>query len=107
MPQEPLVPERQSRYAWPGNEAKGRKTCGRGVKRTQMLAMGCSTRKPALWQGSPVCRRNGRILLANPILVLNDPIECSRKYRLSGHKIDESIEGKCLTLAKGNGGFFL
>ena len=26
----------------------------------QILAMGCSTRKPALWQGSPVCRRNGR-----------------------------------------------
>src|SRR5262249_50542348 len=49
-----------ARYSWPGNEAKGRKTCGRGVKRTQILAMGCSTRKPALWQGSPVCRRNGR-----------------------------------------------
>ena len=35
-----------------------RKTWGRGAKRTQMLAMGCSTRKPALWQGSPVCRIN-------------------------------------------------
>ena len=41
-----------------------------------------------------------------PVLVLNGPIECSRKYRLSRNKIDESIEGKSLTLAKQNGALF-
>jgi hypothetical protein len=52
--------EAQSEFLLAGQSYAGcRKTCGRGVKRTQILAMGCSTRKPALWQGSPVCRKNG------------------------------------------------
>src|SRR5262245_23793150 len=34
-----------------------------GVKRTQILGMGCSTLKLALGQGSLTCRFNGRILL--------------------------------------------
>jgi hypothetical protein len=42
-----------------------RKTCGRGVKRTQILGMGCSTPRLAPQQGYPYCRVNGRILLAN------------------------------------------
>ena len=31
-------------------DAECRKTCGRGVKRTQILGMGCSTPVLALWQ---------------------------------------------------------
>ena len=47
--------------------AECRKTRGKGVKRTQILAMGRSTPKLALWQGYAACRFNGRILLANPL----------------------------------------
>ena len=50
----------------PPDERGCRKTCGIGVKRTQILGMGCSTLKLDLWQGSLTCRRNGRILLVNP-----------------------------------------
>ena len=52
----------------PPDERGCRKTCGIGVKRTQILGMGCSTLKLDLQQGSPACRKNGRILLANPYL---------------------------------------
>ena len=37
---------------------------GQGAKRTQILAMGCSTPGLALWRGCLACRFNGRILLA-------------------------------------------
>jgi hypothetical protein len=49
----------------PPDERGCRKTYGIGVKRTQILGMGCSTLKLDLWQGSLTCRRNGRTLLAN------------------------------------------
>ena len=42
-----------------------------------------------------------------PVLVLNGPVECSKKYRLSGNKIVKAIEETSLTLAKRNGSFFL
>jgi hypothetical protein len=35
-----------------------RKTCGRGVKRTQILGMGYSTPRPTQWQESSACRKN-------------------------------------------------
>ena len=55
------------RHPWNMHAIEGhhRKTCGRGAKRTQILGMGCSTLRLALGQGSPACRKNGRILLAN------------------------------------------
>jgi hypothetical protein len=37
-----------------------RKTCGRGVKRTQILGMGYSTPRLTQWQESSACRFNGR-----------------------------------------------
>jgi hypothetical protein len=37
-----------------------RKTCGRGVTRTQIVGMGYSTRKRALRQRSSACLLNGR-----------------------------------------------
>jgi hypothetical protein len=46
----------------PPDERGCRKTYGIGVKRTQILGMGCSTLKLDLWQGSLTCRRNGRLL---------------------------------------------
>jgi hypothetical protein len=42
-----------------------RKTWGKGVKRTEIIIMDCSTPRLALWQGSLACRKNGRILLVN------------------------------------------
>ena len=36
------------------------KTWGKGVKRTEMIRMDCSTPGLALWQGSPARRFNGR-----------------------------------------------
>jgi hypothetical protein len=36
-----------------------RKTWGKGVKRTEIIIMDCSTPRLALWQGSPACRKNG------------------------------------------------
>jgi len=41
-----------------------RKTCGKGVKRPEIIIMACSTPRRALWQGSPACRKNGRLLTA-------------------------------------------
>ena len=49
----------------PPDERGCRKTYGIGVKRTQILGMGCSTLKLDLWQVSLTCRNNGRILLVN------------------------------------------
>jgi hypothetical protein len=46
-----------------------RKTCGRGVTRTQIVGMGYSTRKRALRQRSSACLLNGRILLVNPLVL--------------------------------------
>jgi hypothetical protein len=47
-----------------GQQSTGcRKTCGKGAKRTQILAMGCSTPGLALGQGSPGCRFNGRFFV--------------------------------------------
>jgi hypothetical protein len=37
-----------------------RKTCGRGVKRTQILGMGYSTPRPTQWKEFSACRINGR-----------------------------------------------
>src|SRR5207244_6357057 len=43
-----------------GQQSAGcRKTCGQGAKRTQILAMGCSTPGLALWRGCLACRVNG------------------------------------------------
>ena len=42
-----------------------RKTYGRRAKRTEIFGMGCSTPELAQRWGSPACRFNGRILLAN------------------------------------------
>src|SRR5262249_6363178 len=43
-----------------GQQSAGcRKTCGKGVKRTEIILMGCSTPRLALWQGSLACRTNG------------------------------------------------
>jgi hypothetical protein len=53
----------------PPDERGCRKTCGIGVKRTQILGMGCSTLTLDLWQGSLTCRRNGRFLVATHTMI--------------------------------------
>jgi hypothetical protein len=92
--------EAQSEFLLAGQSYAGcRKTCGRGVKRTQILAMGCSTRKPALWQGSPVCRKNGRILLANPLQSSRSTF--SRGSFLSFFAFQEGMLGTPISLLGG------
>ena len=46
------------------SDTECRKTCGRGVKRTQILAMGCSTPRIDLQWGFSFCALNGRFLVA-------------------------------------------
>ena len=53
--------------------AECRKTCGRGVKQTQILGMGSSTPRLALGQEAPACRRNGGTLLVNSGYGLTKP----------------------------------
>ena len=53
-----------------------RKTCGRGDKWTQILGIGYSIRRLALWQGSPGCPLNGRILLANQLQSSGSTFSC-------------------------------
>ena len=56
--------------------AECQKTCRRGAKRTQILAMGCSTPKLDMWRGCLACPENGRILLANVLQSSSRTFSC-------------------------------
>src|SRR4030095_13786210 len=83
-----------------GQQSTGcRKTCGKGAKRTQILAMGCSTPGLALGQGSPGCRFNGGILLAN--LLQSSRSTFSRGSFLSFFAFKEGMLGTPISVLGG------
>src|SRR5262247_3370548 len=77
-----------------------RKTCGRGSKRTEMIRMGYSTPRLHLSWVAPACRKNGRILLVNPLQSSRSTF--SRGSLLSFFAVKEGMLGTSISVLGGH-----